>query len=127
MTKIYPGGNQALNNVDLEVKKGEFLILLGLSGSGKSTLLRCINRLISANQGTIDFMGNDVTGANNKSIRDIRRQIGMVYQQFNLVKNLSALTNVISGNLGYMPLGKSIFPQLDKEIVRKAMETLMKR
>jgi phosphonate transport system ATP-binding protein len=87
-------------------------------------VLISLNRLIPANQGTINFMGDDVTQANNKSIRNIRRQIGMVYQQFNLVKNLSALTNVISGNLGYMPLGKSMFPHLDKDIVEKAMNNL---
>ncbi|MCF7919844.1 MAG: phosphonate ABC transporter ATP-binding protein [Candidatus Cloacimonetes bacterium] len=122
--KTYPGGIKALKGIDLEVKQGEFLILLGLSGSGKSTLLRCLNRLIPSTQGSIIFQGKEVTTASQVNLRGIRRQIGMIYQQFNLVKNLSALTNVISGYLGYLSLSKSLYPLLDKELVNKAQKNL---
>lgn len=124
LKKIYPGGTLALENIDLKVKRGEFLVLLGLSGSGKSTLLRCINGLIPATSGQVIFDEEDITSANGKKLRMLRRQIGMIYQQFNLIKNISTLSNVVSGNLGYMNLGKSIFPELDKEIITRAEQNL---
>ncbi len=102
LTKTYPNGTQALKNVSFEVKDGEFLAVIGLSGSGKSTLLRCINRLIEPTSGKIYWNGQDVTAASTKDLRNIRRQIGMVFQQFNLVKRSSVLTNVLSGRLGYV-------------------------
>ncbi|HPT72185.1 MAG TPA: phosphonate ABC transporter ATP-binding protein [Candidatus Cloacimonadota bacterium] len=99
--KVYPNGTHALKNINLTVDEGEFIILLGLSGSGKSTLLRCINRLIEPTQGEIKFDGNDVTGAKGDQLRKIRCNIGMVFQQFNLIKNLSVMTNVLTGRLGH--------------------------
>ena len=81
---------------------GEFLAVIGLSGSGKSTLLRCINRLIEPTSGKITWNDVDVTAAQGADMRKIRRQIGMVFQQFNLVKRSSVLTNVLSGRLGYV-------------------------
>src|SRR5512137_1180870 len=103
LTKIYPNGTQALNNVSFEVKDGEFLAVIGLSGSGKSTLLRCINRLIEPTSGKIYWDDQDITAASGDEIRKIRRQIGMVFQQFNLVKRSSVFTNVMTGRLGYVP------------------------
>ena len=102
LTKTYPNGTQALKNVSFEVKDGEFLAVIGLSGSGKSTLLRCINRLIDPTSGKIFWNDQDVTAASSTEMRKIRRQIGMVFQQFNLVKRSSVLTNVMSGRLGYV-------------------------
>ena len=86
LSKVYPNGTQALKNVSFEVKDGEFLAVIGLSGSGKSTLLRCINRLIEPTSGKIYWNDQDVTAASTTDMRKIRRQIGMVFQQFNLVK-----------------------------------------
>ncbi len=103
LTKVYPNGTQALKNVSFEVADGEFLAVIGLSGSGKSTLLRCINRLIEPTAGKIFWNDVDVTAAKGADIRKIRRQIGMVFQQFNLVKRSSVYTNVLSGRLGYAP------------------------
>src|SRR6266496_5735947 len=109
LTKVYPNGTQALKNVSFEVKDGEFLAVIGLSGSGKSTLLRCINRLIEPTSGKIFWNDIDVTAAPSTEIRKIRRQIGMVFQQFNLVKRSSVLTNVLSGRLGYVnPFSSSL-------------------
>jgi phosphonate transport system ATP-binding protein len=102
LRKVYPNGTEALKNVSFEVADGEFLAVIGLSGSGKSTLLRCINRLIEPTSGKIYWNGVDVTAASGKGIRMIRRQIGMVFQQFNLVKRSSVYTNVLSGRLGYL-------------------------
>ncbi len=102
LTKVYPNGTRALKNVSFEVKDGEFLAVIGLSGSGKSTLLRCINRLIEPTSGKIHWDGEDITAAKGAEIRKIRRQIGMVFQQFNLVKRSSVITNVLTGRLGYV-------------------------
>ena len=102
LTKVYPNGTQALKNVSFEVKDGEFLAVIGLSGSGKSTLLRCINRLIEPTSGKIIWNDQDVTAASSTEMRRIRRQIGMVFQQFNLVKRSSVMANVMSGRLGYV-------------------------
>ncbi len=89
-----------MKDVSFEVKDGEFLAVIGLSGSGKSTLLRCINRLIEPTSGKIFWNDEDVTAASTAEIRKVRRQIGMIFQQFNLVKRSSVLTNVLSGRLG---------------------------
>ena len=102
LTKVYPNGTQALKNVSFEVKEGEFLAVIGLSGSGKSTLLRCINRLIEPTSGKIFWNDQDITAASASDMRKIRRQIGMVFQQFNLVKRSSVFNNVLSGRLGYV-------------------------
>lgn len=102
ISKTYPTGTQALKDVSFEVKDGEFLAVIGLSGSGKSTLLRCINRLIDPTAGKIYWDNTDITAAPPAELRNIRRKIGMVFQQFNLVKRSSVMTNVLSGRLGYV-------------------------
>ena len=125
LSKTYPNGTQALKNVSFEVEEGEFLAVIGLSGSGKSTLLRCINRLIEPTSGTIIWNDVDITAASGKEIRNIRRQIGMVFQQFNLVKRSSVKTNVLSGRLGYVATWPSlfqIFSREDHERVKKTLE-----
>src|SRR5512136_74076 len=101
LTKVYPNGTQALKDVSFDVEEGEFLVVIGLSGSGKSTLLRCINRLIEPTSGKVIWNGEDITAASQPELRKIRRHIGMVFQQFNLVKRSSVMTNVLSGRLGY--------------------------
>jgi phosphonate transport system ATP-binding protein len=102
LTKVYPNGTQALTDVSFEVEDGEFLAVIGLSGSGKSTLLRCINRLIEPTAGKVIWNGQDLTAASSSEMRKVRRQIGMIFQQFNLVKRSSVLTNVLAGRLGYV-------------------------
>ena len=102
LTKVYPNGTVALKDASFQVDDGEFLAVIGLSGSGKSTLLRCINRLIEPTEGKIIWDDVDVTAARGSDLRPIRRQIGMVFQQFNLVKRSSVMTNVLSGRLGYV-------------------------
>jgi phosphonate transport system ATP-binding protein len=120
LTKVYERGEVlALNDISFTVKRGEFLVLIGLSGSGKSTLLRCINRLIEPTAGTIVFDGMDVTKAPAKQLRHLRRRMAMVFQQFNLVRRSTVLTNVLSGRLGYVnPAAAAIhkFPKEDLEL-----------
>ncbi len=124
LTKIYPNGTQALYDVSFEVAEGEFLAVIGLSGSGKSTLLRCINRLIEPTSGKIFWDGVDITAASGSDIRKIRRQIGMVFQQFNLVKRSSVYTNVLSGRLGYVNTMSSLFHLFSAEDRKRALASL---
>lgn len=125
LTKIYERGEVlALNDISFTVKKGEFLVLLGLSGSGKSTLLRCLNRLIEPTAGTILFDGTDVTKASAKQLRHLRRRMAMIFQQFNLVRRSSVLTNVLSGRLGYMNPAASAVHKFAKQDVDDAMACL---
>ncbi len=125
LSKTYPTGTQALKDVTFDIPDGEFMVIIGLSGSGKSTLLRCINRLIDPTEGKIYWDDADITAANPTELRQIRRNIGMVFQQFNLVKRSSVLTNVLSGRLGYANPWLSllgIWPQEEKQRALKALE-----
>lgn len=115
LDKSYDGKILAVNQLSLEVKQGDFVILLGLSGSGKSTLLRCINRLIEPTRGEILFQNQDILSLQGAKLRQYRRHIGMVFQQFNLVKNLTVLTNVLTGRLGYHSFS-SPFSKEDHEL-----------
>jgi phosphonate transport system ATP-binding protein len=103
LTKVYADGTKALADISLDIKPGEFLVVIGLSGSGKSTLMRCINRLIEPTSGKIFLDDVEITALPRDRLREVRRDIGMIFQQFNLVKRASVLTNVLSGRLGYLP------------------------
>ena len=125
LTKTYPTGTQALKDVSFDVKDGEFLVVIGLSGSGKSILLRCINRLIDPTDGKIFWDNTDITAASPTELRSIRRKIGMVFQQFNLVKRSSVMMNVLSGRLGYVNPWLSligIWPEDEKQKAIKSLE-----
>ena len=124
VSKTYPGASApALRNISMDVRGGEFLVILGPSGAGKSTLLRCINRLVDPSEGQIFHNGTEIT-AHRGNLRVLRRQFGMVFQQFNLVKRLSVLTNVLTGRLGYRSLWRSLafsFPESDKKIALECL------
>ncbi len=125
LTKVYPDGTVALRNVDFTVDDGEFLVIIGLSGSGKSTLLRCINRLIDTTEGEILWDGRNVLEAGSADLRRIRRQIGMIFQNFNLVRRSSVMTNVMAGRLGYANPWSSLlhrFSGEDRTMARRALE-----
>lgn len=124
LVKTYPNGVQALKGVNLTIKPGEFVVLLGLSGSGKSTLLRCINRLIEPTSGEIVLDGRNITRANRNELRAIRREIGMIFQQFNLVRRARVLTNVMCGHLGYQPAWFSIFNRFPNKARTQAIANL---
>ncbi len=124
LNKVYPNGTVALTDVSFQVEDGEFLAVIGLSGSGKSTLLRCINRLIEPTSGKVIWNDTDVTALPASEMRQVRRQIGMVFQQFNLVKRSSVLTNVLSGRLGYVSPYQSMFNYFSPADHQRAMENL---
>lgn len=123
--KTYPNGVEALKNINLEIFEGEFVAIIGLSGAGKSTLLRLINKLIESTSGEVFFDKESVTKAKGKALINIRRQIGMIFQGFNIVKRMSVLSNVLSGRVAYHPTWKTIlglFPEEDKQIAYRALK-----
>lgn len=126
LTKIYDDGTRALKDISFTVKDGEFVALIGLSGSGKSTLLRCINRLVEPTAGRVIFNDVDITAASAAELRQIRRHIGMIFQQFNLVKRSSVLTNVLSGRLGYVSTGRSLVHWFPRAEINRAMDNLQR-
>ena len=105
ISKEYNNGITALKNVSFDVEKGEFISIIGPSGSGKSTLLRSINKMIDISQGSILFKNRNIEKLKKKEIELVRREIGMIFQNYNLVERLTVIENVLHGRLGY----KSVF------------------
>lgn len=124
LTKVFPNGTVALRDVTFQVEDGEFLAVIGLSGSGKSTLLRCINRLIEPTGGKIIWNGTDVTALSQNEMRHVRRQIGFIFQQFNLVKRSSVITNVLTGRLGYVNTAQSLANLFSRADNQRALNNL---
>jgi phosphonate transport system ATP-binding protein len=124
LVKVFPDGTRALDDVSFAVRPGEFLIVIGLSGSGKSTLLRCINRLIEPTSGKVYIDDVDVTALPPDALRRLRRQIGMIFQQFNLVKRSTVLTNVLAGRLGYLPPSQALLNYFPRDEVARALANL---
>jgi len=116
LRKTYVTGEQALKGVDVSVNARQVVAVLGLSGSGKSTLLRCINRLVEPDAGTVVLNGVEVTSLGRRELRRARRNMGMIFQEFNLVDRLTVLENVLSGRLGYTSTWRALtraFPRND--------------
>ena len=124
LVKVYPSGTRAIDDVSLDIHRGEFVVLIGLSGSGKSSLLRCINRLIEPTAGQVIFDGVDVTRARGADLRRIRRRIGMIFQQFNLVRRASVVSNTLAGRLGYRSSWRTIASRPSPEDIAAAFENL---
>ena len=124
VSKIYPNGVKGLSNINLTIQDGEFISIIGLSGAGKSTLLRSINRLERITEGDIIINDTSITNAKKKELRMIRRQIGWISQNFNLVKRSTVQKNVLSGRLGYYSTFKSTFGLFTKEDYSQTEEAL---
>jgi len=133
--KAYGEKTQVLRGINLRIEQGEFVCIIGLSGAGKSTLLRCVNRLIEASSGAISVPGAlsglgvdgakaDVLKLDAEQLRLLRRKIGMVFQQFNIVKRLSVIENVLSGGLGYQPPLRSMLRIFSRDEKRQALTNL---
>ncbi len=118
--KTFENGVHALKDISLDIKKGEFFVVIGLSGSGKSTLLRCINRSIHPTKGTITFNGKNITHIQGKELREVKSQMGMIFQHFNLIPRYSVLKNVLIGSLYNTPIISSILGNFSKEDIKKA-------
>jgi phosphonate transport system ATP-binding protein len=121
---IYPNGFKALRNINLQINDGEFVIIIGPSGAGKSTLIRTINGFVKISEGELIVNGKNIKNLNEKELRILRREVGMIFQNFNLVKRISVLRNVLIGRLGYISTIKSIFNLFSKEDIELAFENL---
>lgn len=124
VTHTYPGGRVALRDLSVTIRTGERVGLLGPSGSGKSTLLRTLNGLIVPSEGRVTVLGLEVRRLTEKERRLLRRQVGMIFQEFALLERLPVLTNVLVGRLGYTPLVSSLLRWFGKEDVARARQAL---
>jgi phosphonate transport system ATP-binding protein len=124
LQKRYPTGDLALRGVSLAVGAGEVLGLIGPSGAGKSTLIRCVNRLVEPSAGVIRLEGRDLAPLSGSGLRQARRQIGMIFQEFALVERLTVMENLLSGRLGYTGFWTSWFRRFDSADVARAFELL---
>ncbi len=119
-------GPEILKGVSLSVAPGDFFAIIGPSGAGKSTLIRCINRLVEPTSGEVFLMGDNITKMGNRALRRARRNMGMIFQEFNLVERMSVMDNVLSGRLGYVGTFKSFLRMYPKREIRRALELLDK-
>jgi len=121
LKKTFENGSPALKGVDLKINKGEFVSILGPSGSGKTTLLRTINGLETSSGGEIFFDNKEV---NNNNISEVQKKTGMIFQEFNLVNNLSAINNVLTGLLNSSNKFSSLFYLFSKKQKIEALRSL---
>ena len=121
---VYPNGFKALKNINLEINDSEFVIVVGPSGAGKSTLIRTINGFVKISEGELIVNNKNIKELNEKELKALRREIGMIFQNFNLVKRISVLRNVLIGRLGYVSTIRSIFNLFSKEDIELAFENL---
>lgn len=126
VTKTYPNGFTALKNVNLTINDGDFVCIIGLSGAGKSTIIRTINKMHPITSGKLVVNGKDISIAKGKELRSIRKNIGMIFQSFNLVKRSSVYKNVLSGRVGYHSTFECIFGLYSKEEKMLALQSLDK-
>ena len=117
-------GPLILKGITFEVEDQDFFAIIGPSGAGKSTLIRCINRLVEPESGQIEFLGQEVTSLSAGDLRRLRRSIGMIFQEFNLVNRMSVMDNVLSGRLGYTGTLRSLFRWFTTPDISRAIELL---
>ena len=124
LSKIYPNGTAALDKVSFHVDQPQVVAIIGPSGAGKSTLIRCINRLVEPSSGQVLLHGTDICTLNKSGLRKIRRRIGMIFQEYNLVERLTVMENVLSGRLGYVGFWTAYRRKFPPEDIRDAFDLL---
>jgi phosphonate transport system ATP-binding protein len=124
LDKRYPTGDLALKSVSLKVSSGEVLGLIGPSGAGKSTLIRCVNRLVQPTAGKIVLDGQDLGQLGSSGLRQARRHIGMIFQEYALVERLTVMENLLSGRLGYTSFWASWFRRFETQDIQQAYALL---
>ncbi len=117
-------GPEILNKISFDVAEDDFLAIIGPSGAGKSTLIRCINRLVEPISGEIYFQGQNVTKMKLRELRKLRRDIGMIFQEFNLINRMSVMDNLLSGRLGYIGNMRTFFKAFPRQDIDRALNLL---
>jgi len=120
----YTSGKEVLKGISFEVGATDFVAIIGPSGAGKSTLIRCVNRLVDTTSGQVLFGGEDLLKLDETAMRRQRRNIGMIFQEFNLIDRLSVIDNVLTGRLGYMGNWRSLFRAYSKADIAEAVRLL---
>ncbi|BAB06693.1 phosphonate ABC transporter ATP-binding protein [Halalkalibacterium halodurans] len=123
---VYPNGTQGLKDVNLKINEGEFVVIVGLSGAGKSTLIRSMNRLVTPTEGELLIDGENILPYSSRQLRKLRTKVGMIFQNYNLVKRSSVMKNVISGRLGHVGTFASLLNLYPKEDVALAYRSLQR-
>lgn len=125
LTVRYPGTEQdALSTINLSFKQGEFICILGKSGAGKSTLVRCINGLQKPTAGDINWNEFSLSNMSDEQLRKVRREMGMIFQHFNLVPRLSVLQNVLTGSFGYRNTFKNLVGWFSVDEMERAKQVI---
>jgi len=124
LTKEYRRGQPVLNGIDLVLPGSGLTAIIGPSGTGKSTLIRCINRLVPPTSGEILFRGEDLAKLSGRALRNARRRIGMVFQEYNLVERLTVMENLLCGRLGYVPAWRAWLRKFPPEDIARAFDLL---
>ncbi|MGP4081939.1 phosphonate ABC transporter ATP-binding protein [Pseudalkalibacillus sp. R45] len=124
LSLVYPNGTQGLKNINVKINEGEFVVIVGLSGAGKSTFIRSINQLVTPTEGQLIVDDEDILKYKGKDLRKLRTKVGMIFQNYNLVKRSTVMKNVISGRLGHTGTLKSILNLYSKEDMALAYESL---
>ncbi|EMA44645.1 phosphonate ABC transporter ATP-binding protein [Halobiforma nitratireducens] len=127
LRKVYPTGDEALTGVSTTIEGNEIVAMIGPSGAGKSTFIRCINRLTEPTEGEVTLDGTELTALDSGEMKTARRNVGMVFQEYNLVERLTVMENVLSGRLGYVSNWAALrrnFPQEDVEMAYDILETV---
>lgn len=122
---VYPNGTVGMKDLNLVIEPGEFVVIVGSSGAGKSTLLRAVNGLNKVTSGTVRVDGVAVPQKEGRELRELRKQIGMIFQDFRLVKRLSVMSNVLIGRLAHVAGWRTllnVWPEHDREIAMRALE-----
>jgi phosphonate transport system ATP-binding protein len=117
-------GREILKGVSFQVDADDFFAIIGPSGAGKSTLIRCVNRLVEPTGGQVLFHGVDLLQLDQVRLREARRNIGMIFQEFNLIERLSVMDNVLTGRLGYTGTLRSLMRMFTAEDIRQALALL---
>ena len=127
VSKLYKGGDKALDNINFSVEQGEFISVIGKSGAGKTTLFRLLNGMIKPTAGRIIINNQDFTKLKGRKKRDIQKTIGTIYQDFCLVDTITCLDNVLNGALADRNAFQAlfgIFTKEQKEYARKQLEAV---
>ena len=117
-------GREILKGVSFDVGADDFFAIIGPSGAGKSTLIRCVNRLVEPTQGEVLLDGRNLLALGQQHLREARRHIGMIFQEFNLIERLSVLDNVLTGRLGYTGTVRSVLRVFPREDIGNALRLL---
>ena len=117
---------EVLKGIDIEIKEGEFVVVIGPSGAGKSTFIRCINRMVDPTHGAVEFSGVDIARLKGKALREARSNIGMIFQHYNLIGRTNVIKNVLHGRLGHNSFFKTLAGKYSDKEKREAFNLLQK-